>query len=329
MWKVLASIITGLGLFLALPALAEEKVGSGKGPAIRVVEITGQLHHVKGELQRDPPIPFDYWELVADGKMYYLGLRDKELLGLAEKLNGRTVVVIGVLEPSSPTIRVTGFNYALVEIKGKLCHTHWIPEHWYYPGPFERLAPRERAFAPCNPHVPDDRFLMPNWGPIDRWTITVAGQTYELTFDSEDLRKLAEKLNGKVVVVTGTPRKYTIHVTGMKADESESARDKVTTEVHSQVKRLKINGPLGDSYECWGLTINGETYELDFGGLKDLAEMTKNLSGTVVTVSGLLEVIPPRESKISLSNGPRHTFIRYPGGRMIIHVTSLTVAKAP
>ena len=327
-----ASMVTGLGLFLALPALAEEKVGSGKIPgrlATQVVEITGQLHHEKGVLASYPGIPFDYWELLADGKMYYLDLRAKELRGQAEKLNDRTVEVIGTLAPSSPTIRVTGFKYALVEIKGKLCKTLRIPEHWYHPDLFERSAPRERAFAPRNPHVPDDRFPMPNLGPIDRWTITVAGQTYELTFDSKDLRKLAEKLNGKVVVVTGTPRNYHIHVTGMKAEESESAREKATTEVYGQVKRLKINGPLGDSYECWGLTINGETYELDFGGLKDLAEMTKNLGGTVVTVSGVLEVIPPRESKIPLSNGPRHTFIRYPGGRMIIHVTSLTVAKAP
>ena len=55
---------------------------------------------------------------------------------------------------------------------------------------------------------------------------------------------MAEKLNGKVVVVTGTPRKYTIHVTGMKAEESESACEKVTTEVQGQVKRLKIDRPL-------------------------------------------------------------------------------------
>ena len=52
------------------------------------------------------------------------------------------------------------------------------------------------------------------------------------------------------------------------------------------------------------------------------------LGGTAVTVSGVLEVIPPRKSKITLTNGPERLYIRYPG-RMIIHVTSLTVAKAP
>lgn len=325
-----ASVLAGLGLFLALPALAEEKVGSGKypdGPAIRIVAITGQLHHVKGVLTSDPPIPFEYWELLADGKMYYLDLRDKELIGLAEKLNGQTVEVIGTLAPSSPTIQVTCFKYAFVEIKGKLCKTLRIPDRWYYRGPFERSAPRSLAFSSFKPHVPDDRSPMPNLGPIEVWTITAGGKTYELTFGSEELRKLAEKLNGKVVVVTGTPRKYAIHVACMKAEESESPREKVTTEAHAQVKRLKIYGPLGDSSECWGLAINGENYELDFGGLKDLAEMTKNLSGTVVTVSGVLEVIPPRESTITLTNDPERLCIRYPG-RMIIHVTSLTVAKA-
>jgi hypothetical protein len=195
MWQMFASAVTGLGLFLALPALAEAKVRSGQhpnGPAIRVVEITGQLHQGKGVLERNPPIPFEYWELLADGRMYYLELRDKEMRGQAEKLNGRTVEVIGTLAPSGPTIRVTGFKYALVEIKGKLCHTlrmePWyhpdlferlapIPEPWYHPDLFERLGPCERAFSSCNPHVPNDRFPKRDFGHIDVWTITVAGQT--------------------------------------------------------------------------------------------------------------------------------------------------------
>jgi hypothetical protein len=163
--------------------------------------------------------------------------------------------------------------------------------------------------------------------PIEVWSITVGEKTYELTFGSEDLRKLAEKLVDRAVVVTGTPRQYAIHVTGMKPQESASATEKVTMEVQGRLERLKISGHLQDDYECWGLTVNGVTYELDFGGLRDLAEMTKDLGGKTVAVSGVLEVIPPRKSVLETWYGSRRERLRYPG-RMIIYVTSLTIAKA-
>jgi hypothetical protein len=133
MWQMFIAIVTGLGLLLALPARAAEKIAPGRDPdskAIRIVEIAGQLHHVKGLTTSDTPIPFDYWGLLADGRTYYLDLRDKELLGLAERLEGRTVKVIGIGEPTSPTIRVTGFEYALVEIQGKLCKTLRFLDLW-------------------------------------------------------------------------------------------------------------------------------------------------------------------------------------------------------
>jgi hypothetical protein len=324
MWQIFAPMVVGIGLLLALPAGAEENAGSGKDPegkAIRVVEIAGRLHHVKGEITSDPPIPFDYWGLLAGGKTYSLDLHDKELLGLAERLEGRTVEVIGILAPSSRTIRVTGFHYALVEIRGKLSMTFDVRPPRYHPDAFERSAPRQLAF-PSVPPPGKDIFR----DYIDAWTITVDAKRYQLTFDSKDLRELASKLNGKPVVVTGTPREYAIHVTGLKAEASATTTEKVTTEVQGQIKRLKIDNLRGDYYECWGLTVNGVTYELDFGGLEDLARLTKDLGGKVVAVTGVLEVIPPCESVMEIWNGRGSKRLWNPG-RMIIHITRLTVAR--
>jgi hypothetical protein len=315
MWQMLIAIVSGLGLLLALPARAEEKAGPGKDPdgkALQVVEIMGRLHHVKGTLPGNPSLPFDYWGLLAGGKTYPLDFHDQKLLGLAEKLDGQTVEVIGIRTPSSQSIRVTGFRYALVEIRGKLRKTS---------RPLDcrdviTMTPEQPAFPPSR---------QPRWDPFREltlvWTITTGGKTYDLDFGSNDLQKLAETLEGKPVVVTGTPRKYAIHVTGMKAEESATATEKVTTEVQGQIRRLKIANARGDEYERWGLTVNGETYELDFGGLEDLAEMTKDLGGKSVAVTGVLEVIPPSRSRLEFRPNPWRERPHWYPGRMILHVT--------
>src|SRR5262249_12346562 len=156
---------------------------------------------------------------------------------------------------------------------------------------------------------------------------TAGGQSYELTF-GRDLQKLAEKLNGQNVVVTGTPVNCAVHVASMKAGETEPANGKTTAEVKGQVKRLRVTrGPFADLSECWGLTINGQTHELDFGGLQELAEMAKDLDGKEVVVSGMLEVIPRRKSVIEIGNA-RGSWPLWIPGRMVIHVTRLTVVKA-
>jgi hypothetical protein len=316
MYKIMASLLAGFGLFLAIPAPAAEMVRPGKQPvksAMGWVEIKGKLHRVKGEFKSNPPIPFDYWELLAGGKTYYLDLRGKELPVLAEKLNGWVVVVTGILHPSSPTIWVTGLKadeYIKVEIKGKLSTVL-------------RPLPGRRF-----PYDRDDRFPMPTVRFIEVWTITAGGKTYDLTFGSDDLRKLAEKVKGKTVVVTGTPENYTILVTSMKADLKEGPSEYTKVEIKGQVQRRKVTGhPFGgNSYECWAVTLNGQRYELDFGGLKDVAEMATNLQGKVVVISGVLEVIRPRASGMQIGNAIGSWPLMLPG-KMIIHVGSLQVAR--
>ena len=113
MWKTIAPIVAGLTLLRAAPAPATENVEPGKGAdnlVARTVVLKGMLRHVKGEKTREPAIPFDYWTVHADGETYYLHLRSKELLELAEQLVNRPVVVTGIPEPASPTLRVTSLK---------------------------------------------------------------------------------------------------------------------------------------------------------------------------------------------------------------------------
>jgi hypothetical protein len=305
MWKSFALLIIGISSLLAIPAPAAEKadlVQQPGRPAGQVVEITGELHYVKGV----------HWELIADGKRYYLDLRGKELLFLAKDLTGEIVAVTGMLVPTNLVIQVTAMKaaaYAKVEIKGKLGKTCRTVELSRGPWPGEERLPMTRL--------------------ITVWSITANGKNYELTFASETLSKLAEMLKGKVVVVTGTPMKLTVLVSGMKAaDPKEGHGEYAKVKVTGQVKRLKVTGhPFADPRECWTITINGERYELDFGGLKDLAEMASNLDGKAVQVSGVLELIAPYDSTIEISTGFKTQRLWVPG-RMIIHVASLKVAKA-
>src|SRR5262249_3167074 len=100
-WKSLTPVLFGLSLVLTVPVPvpaadpADRTIFLGDC-VVQTVDIKGKLHRVKGQLQSDPPIPFEYWELWAAGKTYYLDLRGKELLEVAETLNGRTVVVTGI-----------------------------------------------------------------------------------------------------------------------------------------------------------------------------------------------------------------------------------------
>src|SRR5262249_12341619 len=195
MWKTIAPIVAGLGLFLAVPAPATEKAERGKiadNEAVRTVVLKGMLRHVKGEKTREPPIPFDYWTVHAGGETYYLDLRGKELLERAEQLVNRPVVVTGIPEPASPTLRVTSRKAdefvkqtIHVEIRGRLeANRKTFPAE---PWPGDELVPRPRPW-PTEP------------GPIIGWRIVFSEKSYRLDFGShQELRNLAETLDGQGV----------------------------------------------------------------------------------------------------------------------------------
>jgi len=304
MWKTIAPIVAGLSLFLAAPAPATEKGEQGtnaNNEAVRTVVLKGTLRHVKGEKAREPPIPFDYWTVHADGETYYLHLRSKELLELAEQLVNRPVVVTGIPEPASPTLRVTGlkadefFTQTFhVDIRGRLEAIRESPL-LYEPrtGPGLRPWPDER--------LPRPRPWPPEPGPIVGWQIVLGEKSYQLDFGRrDDLRELAKNLDGKGVVVTGTRVGEVVHVTSMKADAG-TYRETVTVEIQGVLGRAfmemdfwlesyppqyggKVKRPVG-----WEITAAGKTYTLNFSSHPELVKLAPQLADTTVVVTGTLK----------------------------------------
>jgi hypothetical protein len=287
-------MVTGLGLLLALPALAQENSTLGKYPrdslTPQVLELKGILQHRNGTLEKDPPIPFEYWELHTAGKTYYLDLRGKQLLTLAEKLVNQPVVVTGLPEPASPTLRVTGLKAdefvkqtIHVEIRGKLGGLS--------------------AVKVC-PNRPPQPIKITAW-----WIDYDGGKSYQLSIGSGELLKLANTLYGKDVVVAGTRVGQTIHVTGLKAAES-NCQEKVIAEIQGRLERVfeaegfheRIDWPPDDEgfheridwppvklRARWKITADGKTYSLDFGGNRKLESLASQLVNKTVVVTGRLQ----------------------------------------
>jgi hypothetical protein len=291
MWKTLAPIVAGLGLLLAVPAPAAETMEPGTNAADlvpRVVALKGMLRREKGEKESLPPIPFEYWTLNAGGKTYYLHLRGKDLLERAEKLVNRPVEVAGVLDPASPTLRVTSLKAdefvkqtINVEVRGRL-EGHREPriiDPW--PDPWER--PRPRPMPPVS------------------WWIYLGEKSYQVDFDvCKDLLDIAKKLDGKSVIVTGTRVGEVIHATAMKADEG-TYQETVTVELQGVLGRVfaeedvwllcyppiyggKIRLPVG-----WEVTADGKTYTLAFGNNTGLERFAAKLVNRPVVVTGTLK----------------------------------------
>jgi hypothetical protein len=290
MWKTLAPIVTGLSLVLVLPAAAVEKLCPGT-PFTPVVELKGMLRVVKGQLDSETPIPFEYWELHTAGKTYYLDLRGKELLERAEKLVNRPVVVTGVPEPASPTVRVTGLKAdefvkekIIVEIRGRLVAHRGVPEWLIHPMLPDDLLPRPRP-----PREP---------GPVAEWVIYLGEKSYGLDFEGhKELLQLAKELDGKGVIVTGTRVGEVIHVTGMKADEG-SYKETLTVEIQGQLRaptfdeddiRHRKDRVLEVFRAPTTITADGKTYRLVFGDDWRLKKLARSLDGKTVVVTGTLK----------------------------------------
>jgi hypothetical protein len=284
MWKTFAPIVAGLTLCLAALAPATEKVERGKSAenlVVRTVVLKGMLRHVKGEKTREPPIPFDYWTVHADAETYYLDLRGKELLELAEKLVNRPVVVTGIPEPASPTLRVIGLKAdefvqqtIHVDIRGRLEAIRESP-FLLEPRPEEKLVPRPRPWPP-------------EPGPIVGWRIVLGEKSYQLDFSSRgELRELAKNLDGKGVVVTGTRFGEVVHVTGMKADEG-TYRETVTVEIQGMLVHRLVEGHEGEGRQ-WEITAAGKSYTLEFGSHQGLKELASQLANKTVVVTGTLK----------------------------------------
>jgi NAD-dependent DNA ligase len=220
----------------------------------------------------------------------------------------------------------------LVEIKGKL----------------ERIEVPDRLGSPRDD---DGLSLMVVFKEV--WQITADGKTYELDFDSnKELREMAEKLNGKTVILTGRLEErsrrvrvsagsegsktpvymhvpyHVVVVTGLKAAEGDYVKQMIQVEVRGKLSWynpyliLEAKELLA---KVWTVTANGTTYELDFGGNKCLAGMIQKLEGKTVLVTGTLETrLEPQFRDWHLLKTGKPDLVT----KHIIHVTDVQVVEA-
>jgi hypothetical protein len=154
--------------------------------------------------------------------------------------------------------------------------------------------------------VRDPTFHTPKIGFLDSWHVTVGGKTYvlDLGINSDveqratvrDFSGLANKLVGKVVIVTGTLGGDTVHVMGMKADEDYvkqttevEARGQLRAEYRELVRPdapqlLERFPPIID----WSFAVDGKTYTLKFA-TPELEKLAKALDGKAVVLTGTLD----------------------------------------
>jgi len=209
MFKWTTVVLAGLACCLTLPALnADTDMGCLPPPLTQDyvkktvrVEIKGKLEHVRIWLEpddvRDPgfrtPTPafLDYWEILVGGKSYMLKFPEqKYLTDLANKLAGKTAIVTGTLD--GDTVRVGGLKAdedsvkqtTEVEVRGRLQVV------------LLRCGPGTRA-----------------------WEVVVDGKTYLLDMTDAQLRKTAETLDGKDVLISGVMNDDLITVKTLKAAE--------------------------------------------------------------------------------------------------------------
>jgi hypothetical protein len=114
MAKIFAALLAGMSLSFALPGLAVEKMGKTKDEGEYVkkaihVEIKGKLGHL---FAHRAPVRLDPWYsggIAANGKTYplFFYAYESELVKKARQLEGKTVVVTGVVQPESERIVVT------------------------------------------------------------------------------------------------------------------------------------------------------------------------------------------------------------------------------
>jgi hypothetical protein len=206
-----------------------------------------------------------YWEVVVNETTYELYVGDnKDLRDLAEKLTGQTVIVTGTREGEVVHVKSLKADEDFVkktvhvEVKGLL----------------------KRRLRQCV-------------GTL--YSLTAGKDYFGIEFASTELQKQAEQLNGTTVIVTGTLAEdavlgKVITVTALKADAG-SIKETVTVEVKG---RLVCETVYADcyppkSFTIWEVRAEGQRYQLDFGGNKQLQRQAKDLRGTKVILKGILK----------------------------------------
>jgi hypothetical protein len=205
MFKWTTAVLAGLACCLTLTTLnAGTDMGCLPPPQTQDyvkktvrVEIKGKLEHVRMWLKEraDPRFPtpniefLDYWQVTVGGKTYRLEFPEqKYLTDLADKLAGKTVIVTGTL--GGETVQVGGLKADEDSIK----QTTEVEVRGHLQAVLLRCGPGSKA-----------------------WNVVVDGKTYFLDMTDAQLRKTAETLGDKDVLITGVMNDDTITVKTLKA----------------------------------------------------------------------------------------------------------------
>jgi hypothetical protein len=158
-------------------------------------------------------------------------------------------------------------------------------------------------------HLAEQRLLQDaTRGIVADWFITANGQTYQLDFGGNaTFQALAEKLNGKTVILTGRlvepvailkpcleiyrPRKFqpVVVVTSLRAAEDDFVHKTETVEISGKLVFSSVPDSMDyKDVDCL-VSVNGKGYWLSFVGNKELRTMAHKLRGQTVVVTGTLE----------------------------------------
>jgi hypothetical protein len=206
------------------------------------------------------------------------------------KALGQAVHKIGCIEAEQVPPR----QVRKVELRGRLKR---LPmDYWHL---LDQRVAKQPPTEP-SPH--------PSWG---RWEIEVNGTTYELDLGNNLLvLDRVEQLEGKLVEVTGIletvwdlPRhrsgpccmpfpRDVVRVETLKAADCEFIRITETVEVRATLQYHQVSFLQG-----YFVTVQGQTYRLDFSKNPDLWRIARQLEGKSVVVKG--EVVVRRLCDIS------------------------------
>jgi hypothetical protein len=323
MWKPM--ILAGLGFLFSLTANAAENssplsLSRPDGPLKKIVnvEIQGTLRKVTRTIYIGPrlmtdkrfPMPtIDFidvtvWKITVNGKTYELELNTKELQALAEKLNGRTVLLEGRLETRwrepnfrrrphdlQPAIAIMPAPVSVVVVK-RLESAEFVKE---------TVTVAISGKLEMNARLGYPAFE-------SKTVITSGGKTYVLDFgNNAGLRLAGQLFDGKTVAIKGTfTGFYSVHtmcvpgqsqlpiirIDALELSQGESFRRLVTLQTKGKLDQATVWTGQRDQQDEpeFRITVDGQTYGLDFAGRQALQNLANGSVGKTVLLTGTLEL---------------------------------------
>jgi len=325
MWKT--AVLAGMGFLLALNAQAAEDGGNRSllsrpdGPLKKIVSVTMQgklrkvveIVYIGPQVMKDKRFPMptiDFitvtrWEFIVNGTTYELELGTKELQTLAEKLDGKIVLVEGQLGirwrerrrppkgPNDVQLMIAPMPVPVsVVVVSRLQDADCVKEtvSVVLSG---KLQMNVRLGYPAR----DSQAV-----------ITSGGKTYVLDFGSNAaLRLAAQLLDGKTVAIKGrftgfytvstmcVPTRTQlpiIRIDSVEPGRGEFLQQNITVQIKGKLELANDwtgNRDHEDDPE-FRITVDGKTYGLEFADKQTLRNLASSLNGKRVVLTGTLEL---------------------------------------